>query len=244
MVASKVSVASPQDKISHGIAEKPVLSPQLLELTKSLRQWEVPVMSKDVSAEVEDEKRYRPSLESLLHSITIEHPVQVQAPKLSPPPGLVEVRRLCWTIEKAKVMLASSDHSRISPSMEVPLCEGWAPAKFKLMLRPKMSSECRGGACFRRSKGQCFIELKCEQGQDVIGNTKFSFWIGDQPPRGPIEHNFNSDAVGRLPKDLELWDVKKSLGKVPSDPEIWDVKTPVPEGCLVLGVEILVFTPK
>lgn len=240
-VASKLSVVGSGD-ISYR-AEKPLLSPQLLELTQSLRQWEVPVTYGDLPARVEVEERYRPSLESIMQSVTVEHLVPKQALNFSPPPGLTEVRRLCWTIEKAKVMLASSDHVRISPSMAVPLGEGRAPAKFKLMLRPKMSSECRGGACFKRAKGRCFIELKCEEGQDVIGNIQFSCWIGDQPPRGPIEHNFSRDAVGRLPKDVELWDVKKSLGQVPKDPEVWNVNTPIPEGCLVLGVEILVLSP-
>merc|ERR1719161_639193 len=169
-------------------------------------------------------------------------PALVQHPSLSPPPGLAEVKRLCWTIDKAGEMLKSKDQVRISPSMDVPLGEGERSAKFKLMLRPKINSECRGGACFRGAKGQCYIEIKCEEGQDIIGNTQFSFWVGEQKPRGPIEHNFSSDVVGRLPKDMELWDVKKSIGQMPRDPELWDLKASVPEGCLVVGVEILVFT--
>jgi hypothetical protein len=235
-VAIKLATTSPEDTGSDSKAEKRNLSPQLLELTQSLGQWEVPVSAKDAR-----EEPFMLPLQSIAWGISAE-PAYVPPSRVSPPPGLAEVKRLCWTIDKAKVMLASSDHIRISPSMDVPIGEGQAPAKFKMMLRPKIISECRGGACFRRSKGQCYIELKCEEGQDVIGNTQFSFWVGEQSPRGPIEHNFSSDAVGRLPKDVELWDVKKSIGQMPRDPELWDLKASVPDGCLVVGVEILVFT--
>lgn len=225
-VAIKLANTSPEDTGFDSSVEKRNLSPQLLELTESLRQWEV--SAKDTS---------KLSLQNVTWGISAE-PAYVQPSRLSPPPGLAEVKRLCWTIDKAKVMLEKTDHIRISPSMDVPIGEG--QAKFKLMLRPKAISEGRGGACFRRAKGQCYIELKCEEGQDVIGNTQFSFWVGEQSPRGPIEHNFSSDAVGRLPKDAELWDVKKSIGQMPRDPELWDLKASVPEGCLVVGVEILV----
>jgi len=109
--------------------------------------------------------------------------------------------------------------------MQVNLGAGRTPAKFKLMLKPKMSSEGRGGASFKKAKGKCFLELKCEEGQDVIGKTHFCIWVGDQPPRGPVQHNFSEDVVGRLPRDNEIWDLKK-----------------VPEGSLVFGVDIWVFS--
>jgi hypothetical protein len=217
-VASKLATANPED------TNKPVLSPQLLELTQSLRQWEVPVYS-GTSPKCGSAGSYRPSLQSVLCNIPVE-PASVEHPILSPPPGLAEVRRLSWTIEKAGDMLKSKDQVRISPSIDVPLGEGQS-AKFKLMLRPKISSECRGGACFRGAKGQCYVEIKCEEGQDVIGNTQFSFWVGEQKLRGPIEHNFSSDVVARLPKEIELWNVKESIGQTPR---------------LVVGAEILVFT--
>jgi len=223
-VASKIATVNSEE------TNKPALSPQLLELTQSLRQWEVPVYS-GTSPKCGSALNYRPSLQSVLcntpaslHHLEL---ASVQHPSLSPPPGLAEVRRICWTIEKPAEMLNSKDQVRISPLMDVPLGEGQGSANFKLMLRPRVSCEGRGGACFRRSKGQCYIEIKCEEGQDVIGNTQFSFWVGEQRPRGPIEHNFSSDAVGRLPKDIELWNVKESMGQKPQ---------------LVVGVDILVFT--
>jgi len=158
------------------------------------------------------------------------------------PPGLGESRRFSWTIDKAKVMLGSTDSGKISPLMELPLRAGQGPAKFKLMLKPQISSEGRRGTSFQKAKGKCFIELKCEEGHDAIGQTRFSIWVGDQPPRGPVQHNFSSDVVARLPISNEIWDLKPLLGKMPSNPMLWNSKSSMSEGCLVLGVEIEVFT--
>lgn len=232
--------------------EKSVLSPQLMLLTHSLRKWEAPVCS-DVSAKSGAEERYRLSVESViggpvrspLGARNLQYPA-VNPSGLFPQPGSAEVTRLTWTIDKATTMLSSGDHIRISPAMEVSLGAGQAPAKFKLMLKPKVTPTYRGkgGACFRKAKGQCFIELKCEEGQDVIGDTQFSLWVGDRSPRGPVEHNFSNATVGRLPKDLELWDMKNLLGQAPQSPDQWDLKMPVAEGCLVLGIEISVLKNK
>eukprot|EP00746_Dinoflagellata_sp_MGD_P160886 gnl/MRDRNA2_/MRDRNA2_87833_c0_seq1.p1 gnl/MRDRNA2_/MRDRNA2_87833_c0~~gnl/MRDRNA2_/MRDRNA2_87833_c0_seq1.p1 ORF type:complete len:238 (+),score=48.10 gnl/MRDRNA2_/MRDRNA2_87833_c0_seq1:94-807(+) len=229
-VASKLATVNPED------TSKPALSPQLLELTQSLRQWEVPIHS-SASPKCGSALNYRPSLQSVLCNSPMEpaamEPAAVQHPSLSPPPGLAEVRRICWTIEKPAEMLASKDQVRISPLMDLPLGEGEGSANFKLMLRPKITSECRGGACFRGAKGQCYIEIKCEEGQDVIGNTQVSFWVGEQKPRGPVEHNFSSDAVARLPKDIETWNVKESMKE-----SIQRGQKPQ----LVVGADILVYT--
>lgn len=253
-VATTSSVATTSPK------EKPALSPLLTQLTQSLREWETYGSPK---AGIEEHCKLH--WESFLQPINTANPTDLcPTPPGLPPvhdnvtsspltdgdaakpsetplsPGLAEVTRLCWTIDKAKVMLASGDQIRISPLMEVPLGAGKEPAKFKLMLKPQITSQEKGGASFKRAKGKCFIELKCEEGRDVIGNTQFSFWVGDQAPRGPIEHNFGSDVVGRLPKELELWDLKPSLGQLPRDPEAWGLKTCIPEGCLVLGIEFRV----
>lgn len=221
-----MTVATTSSVAASSSEEKPVLSPVLLQLTQSLREWETPVTSK---TGIEEPDRLH--LENLIRPFTVDVPA---------PPGLPKVTRLCWTIDKAKSILASGDGIKLSTSMQVPLGEGKAPAKFKFMLKPQMHSEGRGGASFKRSKGKGFIELKCEEGQDVIGNTRLYFWVGDQLPRGPVEHNFSSDVVGRLPRDIHLWDLKTSVGQKPSNPEAWDPNMSVQEGCLVLGVEIWV----
>lgn len=211
--------------------EKPVLSPQLVLLTQSLREWKAPVCS----------------IPPVVPQVPVRHGFGEER---HPVRDAHQVTRLSWTIEKANILLKSGDHIKISPSMEVSLGEGYAPAKFKLMMKPKTSisdrqlgSGGRGGDCFRKAKGDCYIELKCEEGQDVIGKTQFSIWVGNEPARGPVEHNFSNEIVGRLSRDYNnMWDMKSLLGQVPANPEIWDLKTPIAEGCLVLGVEISVLS--
>lgn len=244
---------------ANSYGEKPALT-LLQQLTQSLKDWET-----SGSPKVGLENQDRLYLENLIRPIAMEYDAAPPC-DLSPPPGLpvicddvassalmdyhacrmpltpdtAKVTRLCWTIDKAKAMLASGDRIKISPPMDVPLGVGKAHAKFKLMLKPQISSEGKGGASFKRAKGKCYIELKCEGGQDIMRNTQFSFWVGDQAPRGPVEQNFSNDVVGRLPREFELWDLKPSLGHLPRDPEVWGLKAYLPEGCLVLGVEIRV----
>merc|ERR1712196_680916 len=94
-----------------------------------------------------------------------------------------------------------------------------------------------GGASFKRAKGKCFVELKCEEGQDALGTTHICIWVGEQPRRGPVLHKFSEDAVARLPKDIEMWDVKKSLDQMPLDP-VWAATVSMCASCLFVGVEL------
>lgn len=118
--------------------------------------------------------------------------------------------RINWTVSATK--LRSADKNAVSPPFELSFGGQHSSTKFKLMLFPKVSSEGKGGSSFRKAKGKGFIQLKCEADlHEVAGTLKFRLFVGSQPPRGPVTHDFSHSAVKGLPKDLETWDLEKSV---------------------------------
>lgn len=120
------------------------------------------------------------------------------------------VIKIFWSMPELK--LNSTDKIAVSPSFEVPLCKSSLPVKFKLMMIPQTRSEGRHESSFKKCKGKVSLELKCEE--DLTNNTSmvnFKFFVGSQPPRGPVNHNFSQSAVSGLPKKLETWDLTRSV---------------------------------
>jgi hypothetical protein len=108
--------------------------------------------------------------------------------------------------------LQSGDKNAVSPHFELSFGGHHSSAKFKLMLFPSVSTEGKGGSSFRKSQGKGFIQLKCEADlQDTAGTLKFRLFVGNQPPRGPVTHDFSHSAVKGLSKDIETWDLEKSV---------------------------------
>lgn len=118
--------------------------------------------------------------------------------------------RINWTVSAFK--LQSGDKNAVSPPFELSFGGPYSSTKFKLMLFPTVSTEGKGGSSFRKSKGKGFIQLKCEADlQDTAGTLKFRLFVGTQPPRGPVTHDFSHSAVKGLSKDIETWDLEKSV---------------------------------
>lgn len=118
--------------------------------------------------------------------------------------------RINWTVSAFK--LQSGDKNAVSPHFELSFGGHHSSAKFKLMLFPSVSTEGKGGSSFRKSQGKGFIQLKCEADlQDTAGTLKFRLFVGTQPPRGPVTHDFSHSAVKGLSKDIETWDLDKSV---------------------------------
>eukprot|EP00933_Yihiella_yeosuensis_P081163 TRINITY_DN94711_c0_g1_i1.p1 TRINITY_DN94711_c0_g1~~TRINITY_DN94711_c0_g1_i1.p1 ORF type:complete len:430 (+),score=88.61 TRINITY_DN94711_c0_g1_i1:62-1351(+) len=117
--------------------------------------------------------------------------------------------RVHWTVDARK--LKGNDKQAVSPPFELSFGNQHPDVTFKMMIYPKSTSDTKGGASFKRSKGHGFVQLKCEaELSHALANVSFRISIGSQekqqPFRGPVSHNFSKNAVCGLPKETEEWD--------------------------------------
>jgi len=114
--------------------------------------------------------------------------------------------RIQWHVDARK--LRGNDKQAVSPPFE--LSFGNQLVTFKMMLYPKVVSDAKGGASFKKAKGTGFVQLKCEaELSEDVAQVKFRIGIGNgslAERRGPISHNFSQSAVCGLPKDQEEFD--------------------------------------
>jgi len=120
-----------------------------------------------------------------------------------------------WTVDAKK--LRANDRLTVSPLFK--LCDGNVnapPLPFKMTVTPKMVSDGKGGASFRKAKGKAIIQLKCEAPREDMESNPIRFylsaWSGRQEDprmqaaRGPVTCNFAQSGICGLPKDREIWD--------------------------------------
>eukprot|EP00443_Scrippsiella_acuminata_P023109 CAMPEP_0115320870 /NCGR_PEP_ID=MMETSP0270-20121206/80556_1 /TAXON_ID=71861 /ORGANISM="Scrippsiella trochoidea, Strain CCMP3099" /LENGTH=414 /DNA_ID=CAMNT_0002740711 /DNA_START=28 /DNA_END=1269 /DNA_ORIENTATION=+ len=111
------------------------------------------------------------------------------------------VFRVRWTVDARK--LKGNDKTVVSPPFEIP---SKAAGTFKMMINPT-PSKLKGGATFRNSNGKGSVQLKCDTASESKLAIRFS--IGDagqeEPPRGPLEHNFALNGVCGLPREYAEW---------------------------------------
>lgn len=123
--------------------------------------------------------------------------------------GLGQRSFIRWTVDARK--LRGNDKQVVSPPFEICFGPQFPKVIFKLMIYPKASNLTRGGAAFKKSNGRGYIQLKCE-GDISESIAQAAFWISigsgdqEQPPRGPVSHNFSRGAVCGLPRSEEDWD--------------------------------------
>jgi len=111
------------------------------------------------------------------------------------------VFRVRWTVDARK--LKGNDKTVVSPPFEIP---EKATGTFKMMINPT-PSKLKGGATFRNSNGKGSVQLKCDTASESRLLIRFSIGDGqDEPPRGPLEHNFALNGVCGLPKEVSEWD--------------------------------------
>jgi len=121
-----------------------------------------------------------------------------------------------WTVDGNK--LRSNDRLTVSPLFK--LSDGHVnapPLPFKMMISPKIASNGKGGASFRKAEGRSVIQLKCEAPRDEAESCPISFYLsagsGRQEnecrhaPRGPVTCNFAQSGLCGLPKECEVWDL-------------------------------------
>jgi len=117
------------------------------------------------------------------------------------------VHRIFWNVDARK--LRGNDKQAVSPAFELP----FASIPFKMMIHPRS-----GTANFNSSRGNGFIQLKCED-ELLEGDAKvsFRFFIGSgekmQPPRGPVLHDFAQNSICGLPKGQDVWDFSKAVDR-------------------------------
>lgn len=123
-----------------------------------------------------------------------------------------QIYQVTWTVDARK--LKGNDKQAVSPPFDVVF--GTSRVTFKMMIYPRAHDESKGGASFKKSRGQGFIQLKCE-GDLSAGGEAVTFWlsIGSQTlresARGPTHHNFVHSAVCGLPRTHEEWDFLKVI---------------------------------
>lgn len=129
--------------------------------------------------------------------------------------------------------LHSTNKNALSPLFELP---GNPAVKVKMILSPPVCSDNRGGASFRKCSGKDLkLAIKCEEGQEVAGRLKFSFYIGVvhgfaessemEEKRAPLVHDFSYNSVASMPKDIPGWN--------------FDLKSLAKEDHLLCGVEFI-----
>jgi hypothetical protein len=123
------------------------------------------------------------------------------------------IHHVSWQVDARK--LESQDKQAVSPQFVVAL-PVLGPQPFKIALYPKVTSDAKRGASFKKAKGKGRVVLKCEaqlpQGVPAIG---FRIGIGRgekmQLPRGPVAHNFSEQSMCGLAKAEEEWDFNAAV---------------------------------
>jgi len=117
--------------------------------------------------------------------------------------------RIHWHVDARK--LKGNDKQAVSPAFELYFGPDFPSVTFKMMIYPKVVSDTKGGASFKKAKGKGFVQLKCEaELSEAVATVAFRIGCGQgaltQAMRGAIRHNFSHSAVCGLPKDQEEWD--------------------------------------
>ncbi|CAE7421337.1 KCNB1, partial [Symbiodinium microadriaticum] len=128
------------------------------------------------------------------------------------------VYRIRWTVDARK--LRSTDKEAVSPPFDLTFAGG-QPVPFKMILRPRVVAQERGGASFRRSRGRGNIQLRCMAESDAAAKpvVTFRLLVGSEKaakqlkPRGPVSHDFSEKNICGLPPGQDDWDFGKAVVK-------------------------------
>jgi len=127
------------------------------------------------------------------------------------------IYRVRWTVDARK--LKSKDTEAVSPSFELSF-EG--NVAFKMLLRPRVTSESKGGASFKKARGRGVVELRCldDVHPEKTPTVTFRVFIGSpadpakqQPPRGPVRHDFAQKSICGLSRGQDEWNFSQVVDK-------------------------------
>lgn len=126
-------------------------------------------------------------------------------------------QRVWWNVRAST--LESNDKDVVSQQFALNVGDE-GPVNFKLGLYPKVSSDARGGASFRRAKGKGRVTLMCIDSVRTHTVLKFLIAVGPKAarpedegfasPRGPVTHDFFERKFASLPTGSDEWDFRKA----------------------------------
>jgi len=120
--------------------------------------------------------------------------------------------KVCWTVNAQKVR--GNEKQTVSPYFELPLGPRGESMKLRLAIYPK-TFDLRAAVNFKSSKGQGYIQLKCELEKACsTAPVRFTLSVGAgqyaQGVRGPVEHDFAKDSISGLPRQHDDWQFKSA----------------------------------
>jgi len=126
------------------------------------------------------------------------------------------IYRVRWTVDARK--LVSMDREHVSPAFDLSFA---GPVKFKMVMRPKVMSDEKGGQSFKKARGRGKILLRCVEDVDSQSVAKpvvtFRIAVGNSHkqslPRGPVRHDFSDKPICGLLEDTQQWDFTKAVDK-------------------------------
>mmetsp|Transcript_28630 Transcript_28630/g.62291 ORF Transcript_28630/g.62291 Transcript_28630/m.62291 type:complete len:493 (+) Transcript_28630:156-1634(+) len=125
------------------------------------------------------------------------------------------IYRVRWTVDARK--LVSTDREHVSPAFDLSFA---GPVKFKMLMRPKVMSDEKGGQSFKKARGRGKVLLRCVE--DLDSNAAkpvvtFRIAVGNPHkqaiPRGPVRHDFSEKPICGLPEEIQQWDFTKAVDK-------------------------------
>jgi len=127
---------------------------------------------------------------------------------------------MLWSVEFSK--LRDSDQQVESPSFDL-IYDG-RPVKFKMLLDAMQLPDQKGSGSSERTNSSRKGSVAVKSEADLpagMGSLTYRIFIGSgdttisprgvvvtqQPPRGPVTHDFSTSALSSLPSDLKEWDL-------------------------------------
>jgi hypothetical protein len=116
-----------------------------------------------------------------------------------------------WVVDARKLR---SKNQVVSKAFEITLRSGHI-ATFVIMLHPEVRQDVKGGRSFVASKGNGYVQLKCETELSGGQNHELLFCVGTsavvgqpsaEPPRGPVRNDFGDRTISGLPRSEGMWD--------------------------------------
>jgi len=126
------------------------------------------------------------------------------------------IYRIRWTVDARK--LVSTDREHASPTFDLSFGEN---LQFRMIMRPKVINNEKGGCCFKKARGRGRILLRCLSDVDTVVKPVVTFRIAvgsgnpakQAVPRGPVRHDFSESPIVGLPEAQQQWDFTKAIDK-------------------------------
>eukprot|EP00440_Ansanella_granifera_P044848 gb/GFBE01048603.1/.p1 GENE.gb/GFBE01048603.1/~~gb/GFBE01048603.1/.p1 ORF type:complete len:395 (+),score=79.93 gb/GFBE01048603.1/:1-1185(+) len=151
--------------------------------------------------------------------------------------------RIRWTVD-ARV-LKSTDREKVSPPFE--LSVGGVTVEFKMVLRPIVSSDGRGGQSFKKAKGKGTVDLRCIHDVDPASSCPMTFRVAvgrgssSAPPKeGGAEGAADAAPVHRVSEPMRHDFAQKAICSLAAEDK-WDFNAAVDEESqtFVVSLEVM-----